>query len=293
MKDHLKAALCGLYKYSGAMHVHELVARRKGRSFAAVLLFHRVTDAIPLDELTVSPEWFGRMCRMLARNFRVVPLAEVMRRLREGGRFPERTVAITFDDCYRDNLFAARVLAEHGLPACFFLPTALVGTDHVFAWDRGLKRMPNLSWADVDEIVRLGHDIGSHSVSHADLARVSIKEFRYELAESKRVLEERLGRPVRWLAYPFGQRENVRPDRLALVQELGYEACFSGFGGFIYEGMDGILPREPAPFFRSLLNLELHLRGVLHWMYGLKRRLVSPYERRLSREAALPAAASQ
>ena len=44
-------------------------------------------------------------------------------------------MAITFDDCYRDNLFAARVLAEHGLPATFFIPTKYVGTDQVFPWD--------------------------------------------------------------------------------------------------------------------------------------------------------------
>ena len=148
-----KHTLCSVYKYTGAMRVQEAVNRRLGRSFLAVLLFHRVTDEIPEDGLTVSTGRFRRICRMLRRGFRVVPLAEAVRLSRTAEPFPQRTVAVTFDDCYRDNLFAARILAEHGLPACFFVPAALVGTDHVFDWDRHLPRLPNLSWLKVGLLV--------------------------------------------------------------------------------------------------------------------------------------------
>src|SRR5205085_12658230 len=141
---------------------------------------------------------FRRICRLLRRDFRVVPLAEVHETLRSGRPAPPRTVAITFDDCYRDNLDAARVLAEHGLPATFFLPTAFVGTDHVFAWDRHLPRLPNLTWDDVAAMAALGFEIGSHTVSHPDMARVSQEQARHELCESRAVLEKRLGRRVRW-----------------------------------------------------------------------------------------------
>ena len=42
---------------------------------------------------------------------------------------------------------------------------------------------------------------------------------------------------------------------------------------FVRPGMVGqVLPREPMPNFRSLLNLELHLSGCLDWFYGLKRK---------------------
>ncbi len=274
MKDHAKAILCALYKYSGVMHAQETVSSWAGRSFLSILLFHRVTDEIPLDDLTVGAGWFRRMCGLLRRQFHVVPLGEIFRVVRAGQRFPRRTLAITFDDCYRDNLFAARVLSEHGLPATFFVPTAYVGTDHVFAWDRGLKQMANLTWDDVHEMLRLGHEIGSHTVTHADLAQAPEEQARRELVESKKTLEDKLHRPVRWFAYPFGGRNNFLQDHLPLVTEAGYEGCVSGFGGFIYpHATKPILPREPAPGFRSLLNLELHLRGCLHWVYALKRRV--------------------
>src|SRR5262249_47628029 len=159
--------------YSGAMYLHEMLARARGQQFMTILLFHRITDVIPEDGLTISTSRFRSICRMLAGSFRVVPLGEIFRILRAGEPMPRRTIALTFDACSRDTLAAARFLAEMGLPATFFLPTAYVGTDHVFDWDRGLPAMPNLNWADVREMARLGFEIGSHTVNHVNLGTVS------------------------------------------------------------------------------------------------------------------------
>ena len=203
---------------------------------------------------------------MMRANFHVVTLAEIHRIMEECRETPPpRTVAITFDDCYRDNLAAARVLAEHRLPATFFVPTQYVGTDYVFPWDRHLKKMPNLTWQDVEEMAQLGHEIGSHSFSHPDFGMIGPRgHLLHGLADSKKTLEDRLQRPVRFLAYPYGGRNNFRPEYLwTLARELGYDACFSGHGGFVYPRMLGkVLPRDSAAQFRSLLKLELHLRTV-------------------------------
>jgi len=267
-----KSTFCSLYKYSGAMHVQERLAYWAGQHSIIVVLFHRVTDEIPLDDLTVSTAWFRGFCELMRDRFHVVPLAEVHRILQERDTPRFRTIAITFDDCYRDNLIAARVLAEHGLPATFFVPTRYIGTDHVFEWDAGLKPMPNLTWDDVKEMQALGHDIGSHSVSHADFGAIKEEQVRVELVESKKELEAHLGQPARFFAYPFGGRANFRPEHNAIVREVGYDACFSAFGGSIQPHMRGqILPREAMPYFESLTHLEVYLSGCLDWIYGFKR----------------------
>lgn len=134
-----------------------------------ILLFHRVCDLASTDPLTVPPERFKAMCKLLASSFRVVPLARVFEWVQAKLPLPERTVAITFDDCYQDNLHAAHILAEFGLPATFFIPTTFVGTDHTFSWDHHLPRLPNLNWNDLYTIQQLGHEIGSHSVTHPNM----------------------------------------------------------------------------------------------------------------------------
>jgi peptidoglycan/xylan/chitin deacetylase (PgdA/CDA1 family) len=273
-----KSALCALFKYSGGATLQEAYLRSTGQASMVILLFHRVTDAIPDDHaLTVSPRRFRAICRMLRARFRVVPLAEIFRIVRSGQPFPLRSLAVTFDDSYGDNLEAARILAEYRLPATFFIPAAYVGTEQVYDWDRNLPvRLPNLSWDEVREISALGFDIGSHSLTHADMARLDDDQARHELVESRKILENQLGRPVRWFAYPFGEPENFRPEQMTLVREAGYEGCVSAHHGFIYRGQDyPILPREPVPYFESVLNLELYLRGCLGWFYSTKRRLRS------------------
>lgn len=273
MKTLVKTALLTAYKYSGVPRLQEYCARRAGRSFLTVLVFHRVSDEIPEDGLTVGTQRFRAICRMLRHGFHVVPVAEIVRLLHAGTPLPPRMVAITFDDCYRDNLGAARLLTEHGLPGCFFIPTAFVGTDTVFPWDQALKRMPNLSWDDVRSLAALGHEIGSHTVTHPNLGATTAEQTRQELVDSKRTLEAQLQRPVRWFAYPFGGPENVQQGQLGLVAEAGYEACFSAHGGVVRAGHSSLLlPRTPVPYFGSVLNLELHLTGCLDWFYALKRR---------------------
>ncbi|MFO0967123.1 MAG: polysaccharide deacetylase family protein [Gemmataceae bacterium] len=268
-----KNAFCAVYKYSGLMRLQERVSSWTGKSFMTIVLFHRVTDDIPEDGLTVTTRWFRGFCRLVRDRFRAVPLSEIVRYVRGRERPPRRLVAITFDDCYRDNLFAARVLAEHGLPATFFLPTQAVGTDHVFPWDAGLPRLANLTWNDVREMVSLGHDIGSHTVTHPNMSQLSDEAARRELTESRRTIEDRTGRTPRFFAYPFGDGGSFLPRQVSFAQEAGYEACFSGFGGVCHPSMAGpILPREPVPYFRSLLNLELHMTGCLDWIYAVKRK---------------------
>ncbi len=272
-KARVRVALCGAYKYSGAMWTHESLARLFGHRFMTILLFHRVTDVIPEDGLTVSTTRFRQMCAMLAKRFRVVPLSEIFRIVRAGEPMPPRTLAITFDDSYHDNLNACRVLHDHGLPATFFLPTSFIDSQRVFEWDRGLPPMPNLTWNDVREMVRLGFEIGSHTVTHANLGIVSREQAWDELIRSKQILEDQTGQPVRWFAYPFGGQHHLRPEYVPLIAEAGYEGAVSAFGGFVTPGLDNrVLPREAVPYFRSLAHLELYLAGCLNWLYALKGR---------------------
>src|SRR5262245_29091197 len=118
-----RSAFCAAYKYSGAVRAHEWLAHLCGHTFASVLLFHRVTDAIPEDGITVGTDRFRRMCQMLQRSFHVRPLADVVGMIRSGQPVPHRTVAITFDDCYRDNLPAARLVVERGRTATLLTQT--------------------------------------------------------------------------------------------------------------------------------------------------------------------------
>lgn len=113
--------------------------------------------------------------------------------------------ALTFDDGFANNLDMARRLARSGLSACFYVPTDVVGMDKESS-DAFFGRAQAdgvLTWADLEEIVRLGHVVGSHSRRHVPLSGLSATEAEDQVKGSLAVLTERLGQG-RHYAWPFG-----------------------------------------------------------------------------------------
>jgi peptidoglycan/xylan/chitin deacetylase (PgdA/CDA1 family) len=93
----------------------------------SILIFHRVAPVVdPLFPNEMDVHRFDGLCAMLARDYRVFTLGHAVR-LRQQGRLPPRSLAITFDDGYADNATEALpVLQRHGLAATFFVSTGFL-----------------------------------------------------------------------------------------------------------------------------------------------------------------------
>ena len=93
----------------------------------SILIFHRVLPTPdPLFPGEVDAARFDRMMAVVARAFRVLPLAQAVRSLGQAC-LPRRSLAITFDDGYADNQeVALPILQRHALPATFFVATGFL-----------------------------------------------------------------------------------------------------------------------------------------------------------------------
>lgn len=101
-----------------------------------VLLYHRVAnDPIDSQLLAVSPENFEAHLSILAENYRVIPLHQLLEEICRNELKPD-TVALTFDDGYLDNLTnAVPLLEKYGLHATIFITSGMLGSDREFWWD--------------------------------------------------------------------------------------------------------------------------------------------------------------
>jgi peptidoglycan/xylan/chitin deacetylase (PgdA/CDA1 family) len=137
---------------------------------------------------------------------------------------------VTFDDAFTSILAALPVLERLGLTATVFACTGyaddprplgvreLAGELHGHA-----EELRTMSWAELRGLEERGIAVESHTISHPHLPALSDEELAEELTASKRRLEEELGRPCRFLAYPFGDCD----DRVrAAARDAGYEAAF-------------------------------------------------------------------
>jgi len=230
-KQAVKRTLMRTYLKSGLPPARDALLAKMGRGRLTVLNYHQVNDRAD-DFSTVSPAAFRQQMQFLKEHYRVVPLPEAVEALSTAGH-SERLVAVTFDDGYADNArVAAPILRSLGLPATFFVSTDLIGSSQPFPHDivQGRPPQEHMTWDDLRELRAQGFLIGSHSCSHADMGAVSLLEAERELGESRRRLESELGAPIHYFAFPYGHRNNMRPDTLAAAQRH-YDVCCSAYGG--------------------------------------------------------------
>ena len=83
-----------------------------------------------------------------------------------------------------------------------------------------------LDWDEAREMQAGGMTIGAHTLTHPLLARLPAAEQYRELAESRRLLQERLGAPIDAVAYPVGHRETFGEPAVAAARAAGYRAAF-------------------------------------------------------------------
>jgi peptidoglycan/xylan/chitin deacetylase (PgdA/CDA1 family) len=99
--------------------------------------------------------------------------------------------------------------------------------------------------------------IGSHTLTHPILPTLDEAAIDFELAESRRLLEERLNRPVNYFCYPNGAHD-LRTSKAA---RRTYKAAVTAENGVVTGGSSTDLhglPRIPATRDRALMAWRLH-----------------------------------
>jgi peptidoglycan/xylan/chitin deacetylase (PgdA/CDA1 family) len=83
-----------------------------------------------------------------------------------------------------------------------------------------------MTWDEVRAAVKQGHIIGSHTLSHPNMAHIKEDALRREMSESKNILERELGIPVPHFSYPCPALQPHWTERTVRVsQESGYQSA--------------------------------------------------------------------
>jgi len=175
-----------------------------------------------------------------------ISLEQLHRHLTRGEAVPERAVVLTFDDNYQGFYdIAYPLLKERNWPCAVFVHTNFVG-------DKASAH-PKMDWDTLKQLDAEGLvTIASHTLSHPDdMAKLPLEEQEKELRESKRILEEQLGHPVPYFAYPNGKGD-AKTYRAAM--DAGYTMAFTINNG----------PVEESPSVLAL-NRYIHTRLEKAW----------------------------
>jgi len=234
-----------------------------------VLTYHRF-GATPRDPFCVGSEDFEAQMAWLAAEGLAVSLADVEAFVRGTKTMPDAAALVTIDDgCPSVFTRALPILQRHRIPAVVFVPAGEIADREPAAASTEDAPHDRLGWDALRTLADAGVTVGSHAWTHRSLGRLTAEEAEREIADSRRELERRLGRPVTAFAYPYGTRADYNGDTATSLRRAGYTCAFTSQHGAVTPGADPFeLPRikveggEGPWMFRTLVH-----GGLDPWRY--------------------------
>jgi len=262
---YIGALLSFLLYFSGFVILYDYLRRRYVKnSRVIVLMYHRIGNNNNTPDISVTTKNFDYQMAYLKRNFNIVSLDELVEKFKYNSCVEKDTIAITFDDGFRDNYINAYpILRKYNIPATIFVVTGSVG-----------KQFEMLSKDEIN-IMQKGNIIfGAHTVTHKILSEVDRQTALSEINDSKFMLEEILQERVKYFAYPKGKKRDFTDETVQMVKEAGYVAAFSTENGNVIYSNSNIFALNRIGIRNyPLFVFKVRVSGIFEskWFYLLRR----------------------
>lgn len=222
-----------------------------------ILLYHHVSEQTPAITST-TPEQFAQHMQMLAAEYQVIPLTEMVNALKQGKTLPDKAISISFDDGYANIYHNAHpVLQKYKFPYTVFINPAAIGTT-----------TSQLNWQQIRHMQKQGADFANHTNSHGHLlARKPTENQQQWLARvmadiqaAQVLMDDNLVNTPKLFAYPYGEFNQTLKHAISNAgyigfgQQSGAIASYSDFAA---------LPRFPAAgIYANPKTLQVKLRSL-------------------------------
>jgi peptidoglycan/xylan/chitin deacetylase (PgdA/CDA1 family) len=213
-----------------------------------VLCYHSIADDNWL--YSINKKMFIDQLDFLAEKYTFISLSDVEKVLDGTMVIHRPSVAITFDDGYKDITQVVDVVAKHNIhPTVFTLSDSQNVQRHELDTNREL-----LSTAEIIGLRKTGWNIGSHGATHSDFGILDSHGISREVASSKIKLERDLGFSIDYFAFPKGVYNN---QILEEVKKSGYKLGLSMDPGYLAPSGDRFkLPRIGVDRTHSLTEFK-------------------------------------
>ncbi|HLD74724.1 MAG TPA: polysaccharide deacetylase family protein [Bdellovibrionota bacterium] len=231
--------------------------------YPPILMYHHIDDVKALTDCdSVSFKTFELQLQFLKKNnYQVITFEDLCKNIHKGISKFKKTVVITFDDGFKDNLEAAKILKKYSFPASIFIIISSLNKED-FLSDH------DINWLQNNSTIHFG----SHTVSHFHLPHLSIHSQEVEIAHSRNIMKEKYGINTNILAYPLG---GFTKETLNVVKRLGFiGACTTN------RGYPETKSAHPYALRRIKMtendNKSIHLLTKCSGYYNIFRKLKSP-----------------
>ena len=230
----------------------------------AILTYHSIDESGSV--ISISEDVFRDQITWLARSdVRVVSLDVLMRLPADSN-----AVALTFDDGFVSfGDIAAPVLADHAMPSTLFVVADAAGRTNRWPGrsERGIPELPLLGWDALGRLREQRVEIGAHTRTHVNLARLTNGRLQDEVLGGAERIAAQIGYAPATFAYPYGA---VSDAAAGLVASRFTWGCTTEMRSVAANEARALLPRIDMFYLRDAGQLERW--GTTRFRYRLKLR---------------------
>lgn len=175
------------------------------------------------------------LIEFLQKHHYFISYSEAFDRLLSG-EIDKPYIVFSSDDGLKNNLTAATIFKRYNISACFFVnPYTIEQHDfesvRAFCEERiHFPPVEFMTWHDLTKLKELGHEIGSHTINHVNIAACDEQTIKAEIESSFNILNERLG-DIKHFAYPYGRFFHFNEIGRQFVFDAGFQSCASAERG--------------------------------------------------------------
>lgn len=193
-----------------------------GKTVTEILAYHNISNN-NRDPWATNPLLFKSEMQWVAeQGYKGISLKKFYEDIEQ-----EKVFVLTFDDGYKDFFDVAMpILNKLGFSATIFIVSKLIG--NISLWRKKKLQSALLNWDEVNEMIKIGYEIGSHGLYHSNFSHLSREELEQEIEGSKRLIEGKTGISIISFSYPW----NVYNEQiLDVVRKADYKyAAINGEG---------------------------------------------------------------
>lgn len=238
---------------------------RKKNFYYRILLFHDIQDM----------ENFSKIIEFLSNNYNVIDY-------KKQNFKQDNNVLISFDDGFKSNYAASKILDKFNVKGIFFVNKSFVEYDkekfsNIYREheEDNSKDFKFMSVNDIKELNLNGHTIGSHTMSHKNLAFIEKEEIISQIKVNKVYLESTLEINIDNIAYPFGEITDI--NEIAMKIAFDYHPhVFSGVRGDNITN-NKVFFREPVTEINTIEEIISILHGCYDFGYYFKQKRLLSY----------------
>ena len=244
---------------------------RKRESRISILTYHSIDNTGSI--ISTTPNKFrAHMQHLKNTASNVISLSEIVSSIRKNRPLPPKSVAITFDDGFKNfHHIAYPIIKEFEFTATVFLVPGYCGKAN--KWNKLPKGIPSIdlmNWNEIVELAKSGIDFGAHTVNHPNLSKLPFDSTVQEIVDSKSMIETHLGKDVLFFAYPYGRFNHKIKS---IVEGEFFGACSTNLGFVSSKSDIYLLPRVEMYYF-SRNNLFRYFGTFFFHLYITFRSLL-------------------